>query len=369
MLRPAETMRILHVTPFYEPFWAYGGMARSASALCRALVARGHEVTVVTSRLGEGVPRVAEEGGVRVLRFPGPGAAARYLFPIAWGLRRFLGAELRSFDVVHLLGHRNGLAVEAWRAVSKARAPWLLQPAGTFPHHGQFRVMKSLFDGFLGNRLVSEAGALVAVSASEARDLPRPAQVIPNGVDACGSAPSRPRATDRPRLLFVGTDRPQKRGHLLIELLSRLPEAELHLVGPLGPAFVRLFASMGDRVAFRGVRSGDDLAEAYASADILVHPAVGEAFGLVPFEAALAGTPAVVSGGHGCGEWYGRAGGCVVPPDDVAALADAVRARLRDRRLAEEEVLQVAEFTKIHLTWTAAAKAFEAAYRELRERS
>ena len=37
------------------------------------------------------------------------------------------------------------------------------------------------------------------------------------------------------------------------------------------------------------------------------------------------GTPAVVAGGHGCGEWFGRAGGCVVAPDDAAALAEAVR--------------------------------------------
>jgi glycosyltransferase involved in cell wall biosynthesis len=230
-------------------------------------------------------------------------------------------------------------------------------------------VLKSLFDTVLGNRLVNEAGALIAVSVSEARDLPRPAQVIPNGVEECGTPPSKSAARDRPRLLFVGSDRPQKRGHLLVELLSRLPEVELELVGPFGPAFPRRFASMEGRVTFRGVRSGDDLAQSYAGADLLVHPAVGEAFGLVPFEAALAGTAAVVAGGHGCGEWYGRAGGCVVPQDDAAALADAVRARLRDRDLAAQEVLHVAEFTRSHLTWAAAARAFESAYQELVEHS
>ncbi|MBX7184215.1 MAG: glycosyltransferase family 4 protein [Vicinamibacteria bacterium] len=362
-------MRILHVTPFYEPFWAYGGMARSSASLCRALAARGHQVTVVTALLGEGVPREAEEENVRVLRFPGPALPARFLFPLARGLRRFLGAELKSFDVMHLQGHRNGLAVTAWKAATAARAPWLLQTAGTFPHHGQRAMAKSLFDRVVGNRLVRDAGALVAVSASEARDLPRPAQVIPNGVDACGSPSSKLPPSNRIRLLFVGNDRPQKRGHLLVELLARLPEADVELVGPLGPSFQRLFAAMKGRVAFRGVLSGDDLARAYASADILVHPAVGEAFGLVPFEAALAGTAAVVAGGHGCGEWYGRAGGCVVPPDDVSALADATRSRFRDRGLAEQEARSVADFARMHLTWSAAAQAFESAYRELAGRA
>ena len=358
-------MRILHVTPFYEPFWAYGGMARASAALCRALAERGHAVTVATALLGEDAPREAVEGGVHVHRFPGPGTTARFLFPLARGFSRFLRARLGSFDIVHVQGHRNGLAVAAWRAVSAAGSPWLLSPAGTFPHHGQRTLLKSLFDRILGARMVNEAWALVAVSESEARDLPRPAQVIPNGVEACGTAPSKPPAGSRPRLLFVGSDRPQKRGHLLAPLLSMIPEADLDLVGSCGPAFGSLFASTENRVAVRGVLSGDDLAAAYAAADLLVHPAVGEAFGLVPFEAALAGTAAVVAGGHGCGEWYGRAGGCVAPPDDVAALAGAVRERLRNRELAAEEARQVAEFTKAHLTWAAAAKAFESAYQGL----
>ncbi len=361
-------MRILHVTPFFEPFWAYGGMARASSALCRALAARGHDVTVATALLGEGGSLEAVEGGVRVRRFPGPKALARALFPVARGLGAFLEAELESFDVVHLQGHRNGLAVAAWRALSVAPRPWLLAPAGTFPHHGQHSLLKGVFDRLLGARIVSEAGALVAVSESEARDLPRPARVIPNGVKACGSPPLGRSATDRPRLLFVGSDRPQKRGRRVADLLAALPEARLDLVGPCGPGFLRLFARFGDRVAARGVLSGDDLAAAYAAADVVVHPAVGEAFGLVPFEAALAGTPAVVAGGHGCGEWYGRAGGCVVPPDDAVALAEAVGRRARDRELGREEARRVAEFTRSRLTWDAAAAAFESAYRELVER-
>ena len=39
-------MRVLHVTPFYPPAPGRGGMARAAGALCPALAARGHQVTV-----------------------------------------------------------------------------------------------------------------------------------------------------------------------------------------------------------------------------------------------------------------------------------------------------------------------------------
>jgi glycosyltransferase involved in cell wall biosynthesis len=115
----------------------------------------------------------------------------------------------------------------------------------------------------------------------------------------------------------------------------------------------------------RGVLSGDALATAYADADVLVHPAVGEAFGLVPFEAALAGTPAVVAGGHGCGEWYGRAGGAVVPPDDPRSMAEAVSTRLLNRELGVAEARSVAAFTREHLRWDLAAAAVESLYHEV----
>jgi len=42
-------MRILHVTPLYEPAWKAGGVVRAISLLCRGLVSLGHKVTVYTT--------------------------------------------------------------------------------------------------------------------------------------------------------------------------------------------------------------------------------------------------------------------------------------------------------------------------------
>src|SRR5262245_42309667 len=80
-------LQILHVTPFYEPAWAYGGMARASSGLCRALARRGHAVTVATARFDR--EHAAEEtlGGVRVCRLDGPGFLRRALVPWSRALR------------------------------------------------------------------------------------------------------------------------------------------------------------------------------------------------------------------------------------------------------------------------------------------
>jgi glycosyltransferase involved in cell wall biosynthesis len=130
----------------------------------------------------------------------------------------------------------------------------------------------------------------------------------------------------------------------------------------VGPGFRAAFAAFGRRVAFRGVLGPGALAAVYSAADLLVHPAVGEAFGLVAFEAALCGTAGVVAGDHGCGEWYGRAGGATVPADDDAALERAVAERLRDPERAGAEARAVAAFAARELTWETTARSVESLY-------
>ncbi|MFN8094417.1 MAG: glycosyltransferase family 4 protein [Vicinamibacteria bacterium] len=336
-------------------------MARASGELCRALAARGHAVTVATAQLDPADALEEDGAGVRVVRFPGPAALRRRLVPWARGLRAFLGATLRDVDVVHLHGHRNPLVWTASRAASRALVPCVLSPEGTFPDHGQRRIEKLVFDRLAGDAIVARADAVLAVSAAEARDLPRAAEIVPNGVVAPGVA--RPAATGArpPRVLFVGSDRPQKRAAALPRVLGQLPGVELDLVGPCAGALAA-FGADARRVRALGVLSGDALATAYAEADVLLHPAVGEAFGLVPFEAALLGTASVVAGGHGCGEWFARAGGCVVPADDPDAMARAAAARLAAGALRDREARDVAAFARRELTWERAAEAVTGVY-------
>src|SRR5689334_12496695 len=66
-MAPATGLSILHVVPYYEQAWAYGGIPRVASALARGLARRGHRVTVCTTD--------ACEAGRRLSRAPAPAAA------------------------------------------------------------------------------------------------------------------------------------------------------------------------------------------------------------------------------------------------------------------------------------------------------
>ncbi len=138
------------------------------------------------------------------------------------------------------------------------------------------------------------------------------------------------------------------------------------MVGPFSGAFRRAFRSFGARVRFAGILEPTALGAVLAEAAVLVHPAVGESFGLAPFEAALGGAAPVVTAGHGCGAALAAAGGRTVPADDADALASAVGARLDDPALASREAAAVASFASRELTWERAARALERVYEAIR---
>ncbi len=119
---------------------------------------------------------------------------------------------------------------------------------------------------------------------------------------------------------------------LLADALARLPTDgwTLDVVGD-GPARSEVDAALapfGHRVTRHGlVRDRSRLAALYAAADLLVWPAVNEAFGMVFLEAALQGCAAVA------GRYGGVPGvvadgdsGVLVPGGDPVAFADAIAA-------------------------------------------
>ena len=99
-----------------------------------------------------------------------------------------------------------------------------------------------------------------------------------------------------------------------------------------------LDAGLGDRVSFRGPLAASDLDRSYAAADLLVLASRAETYGMVVTEALARGLPIVATDVGGVAEalGYGAGGmrpGLLVPPDDPAAFAGALRAWLGDAEL------------------------------------
>jgi glycosyltransferase involved in cell wall biosynthesis len=109
---------------------------------------------------------------------------------------------------------------------------------------------------------------------------------------------------------------------------------QLMVVGD-GPARAEVEASLSGlgrgRVHYAGARLPEEMPQFYAPADLLVWPAINEAYGMTLLEAQAAGVPVVAGAAGGVPTIVaGERTGLLTPPGDAAALAAAVRALLGD---------------------------------------
>lgn len=188
-------------------------------------------------------------------------------------------------------------------------------------------------------RRYARARAVVAVSPPVAdlmRDGGAATTFIPNvlvrQVPVAGARQEK--GSDEPfALLCVGTLSSLKNQRVAIDALAQLPAGSTLTIlgdGPLRKKLEDHARALGvaDRVTFAGHVSRDDVSQAMRTADILVHPATSETFGLVFVEAADHHLP-VVSADHPAARWLVPAfvPGVVVPGGDgPGSAADLARA-------------------------------------------
>jgi glycosyltransferase involved in cell wall biosynthesis len=95
--------------------------------------------------------------------------------------------------------------------------------------------------------------------------------------------------------VYIGRISREKQVHVLRDTVARLPGVRLALVGG-GPELATMQRYFADTPAhFVGYLRGDDVAAAYASADVLVFPSLSETFGLAPLEAMACGLPVIAT--------------------------------------------------------------------------
>jgi glycosyltransferase involved in cell wall biosynthesis len=136
------------------------------------------------------------------------------------------------------------------------------------------------------------------------------------------------------------------------------PDARLVLVGD-GPMLATLRAACPEAV-FAGQRSGEDLAQHYASADMFVFPSLTETFGNVTVEALASGLPVVAFGYAAAGQLI-KSGinGTLVSVDDPGSFVAAARSVAIDATLRQAMAPQ-ARTTALKQGWEPVIDRFEA---------
>lgn len=158
-------------------------------------------------------------------------------------------------------------------------------------------------------------------------------------------------ANDGPVVAIVGALTPEKRVDLAIEAVAGLADARLLVVGdgPLRPVLESSARSMlGDRATFVGVL--EDVAEAYAAADVLLVTSSTEGMPGVVLEAVACGLP-VVATAVGALPWMAENDPGSIELVDPDASTDAIADALRDcvREFEDRRLLPPSTFPTDHV--------------------
>ena len=373
------------------------------SELTRQLAGQGHQVTVYTQKNLADAPDQAElHAGVRVEHIDaGPTAETATEPGDADLLERVpaFSGPLRSLwesdrpDVVHALAWTSGLAalaaardlgipvVQEFSSLSVAERR---AAAGFRDEPGAVKA-----DGASAARIRLEpaigrsANAVVATNSAEVSDLASlgvhrsSIRIVPWGVDTDLFTPEGPVAkrNGRPRLL-TATDLTQRKPlETLLRALTKVPDAELLVVG--GPAeaelskddnYVKLAkfaATLGitDRVIFTGKVEYADMPPLLRSADLVISTCQYEPSGTTSLQAMACGTPVIAPpvGGHMDAVVDGTTG-IIIPPDRPALLAQRIRQLLAHPMLIEAYGVAAVDRVRSRYSWARIAGETLAVY-------
>lgn len=320
-----------------------GGVMAHTRDLAEALIAAGHQVSVLTPRRDDAspLPSYAVDAG-RPIPIPYNGSVARLLLgPVSYArVRRWVreGIGGAGFDVLH--AQEPTAPSVSLLACYVATGPIV----GTFHTSNSRSRLLALSEPLLTPAL-EKIRARIAVSPAARRTIVEhlggDAVEIPNGVTIARFADAEPwpAYAETPVVAFVGRiDEPRKGLALLLEAwrLVRTPGARLLVAGPGDPP-----ADVPPGVELLGLVSEEDKARLYRTATVYCAPNTGgESFGIVLLEAMAAGAAVVASDL----EAFRRVlddgdSGVLVPVGDAPALAAALDRLLAPAGAAERSGL------------------------------
>lgn len=391
-------MRVVHVTPYYAPAWAFGRVPRAVSALARAQAAAGHDVSVLTTdalapheRLPAGEQPIEQ---VRVLRARNISSSVRTWLGVSTplGLRRLARrAFADGVDVVHLhelrcVEHRLVLPLVP------SAASVVLSSHDTIGHANRWTLTERLWDAMAAAQVLPRIDAVIARSDEDAnavqalwsaRGHPLRADqlsVLPDGheLPEPHTATERMSARERwslgsgPVVLFLGRISEQSELAVLVrafaEVTAAVPDARLLAAGSDAGAAIaagELATALGveGRVRFTGYLPDEGRRAARAAADLLALPGASPADRSTILDALASGLPVLAGHSLHMGEIEVEGAGRVLAPDP-AAWARALRDLLTERRTLDAASANAHRLATAY-AWPAVAARVTAIYADV----
>jgi glycosyltransferase involved in cell wall biosynthesis len=340
-------MKIVYFTETFLP--KIDGVVTRLTRTLDYLSELGHEALIFAPHNPPG-----DYKGHRVINVPG--LSFRPWYPeLFLGLPRpRLGRELDRFapDIVHVV---NPVVLGLWgTAIAKQRNLPLLASYHTniadYAPHLRLSFLTGITKSFLrdvhNQAHVNLCTSQPIVNSAKGLGIKR-VRLWPKAVDTeryhpkYFSAEMRNRLSDghpeEPLMLYVGRLSNEKRIDWLYAPITQLPNVRLAFIGS-GPAEAHLRERFKHtNTVFMGYMSGQELAEAYASADVFAFPSDTETLGFVAMEAMASGVPAVGARAGGIPDVieHGK-NGLMFTPGDLGDLTDQLKLLLFNPALRKQ---------------------------------
>jgi len=359
-------MKVLVVLTYYRPH--VSGLTIYVERLSRALAARGHQVTVLTSQYDRSLPLHDAMGGVVVQRLPVAFRLSKgVVMPtIGWEATR----QVWSHDVVSLHLPQFDAAGVALRGRMIGKPTVLtyhcdvrLPTGGINPLANVAVNLANRLAAGLCNRVVAytqdyaDHSPFLRRYASKVQVIPPPVEVTPVSKSETARFVERYGLIGKPVIGMAARLATEKGVEYLLRalpsILAEFPNAHVWFAGQhenvLGEAeyaqrLEPLLREHADHWRFLGSLDPTEMVSFFKSCDVTVLPSVNstESFGLVQIESMILGTPVVASDLPGVRQPVLTTGmGKIVPPRDSRALAEAVIDVLRRPELFKGKPAEV----------------------------
>jgi len=355
--------------------------------MSKALVDRGHRVTVACYGHGEGV--IPE--GVEVARVPKPPGYNNLRAGPDW-VKPFLDAGLagvlsrlgRRVDLVHAHNYEAPLAAYIARALTGVPVVYnnhntMAEELHRYFEHPLARAMANQVGRVMDRQIPRRADACVAISPAAVSVLHElgceRVHSIPPGVDLRdfdGVRPERARANlalgDRLWVVYAGNPDPYQDLEHLIDAMLQVPELGLLMVSAsdLSQWEKRAAALPPERKRFVVRKNWDQVRDIVAAADIAALPrTVCTGYPIKLLNYLGLGKPTVCAQGSS----QDLPGVVTVPNADPAAFAAALLDLAQDTPRRERLSLQAAQGIARTCTWDVRAQALEQLYEGLLHRA
>ena len=361
------TIRCIHVNPGIAH--EASGPSYSVPRLCEELGAIGVNIELWVS---DRQPTKSYRIPVRWFPAVGPFAGRLGRSP---ELKRALIGSIGGIQILH--NHSLWMMSNVYPGIviRDTHCKLITSPRGTLSawarQRGSFR--KKLLLMFGQRHALRRATCLHATSEAEYFDirafgLKQPVAVIPNGFDLPQIERQSSKATTKKRLLFLGRVHPVKGLDQLveawIEIEKRLPDWELHIVGPGETEHIHRLQqqiSSTPSIHMREAKYGDEKFSEYLQATAYILPSHSENFAMTVAEALAHQLPCIVSQGapwsglesRNCGWWIKNdkdsLGQTILkmaftPPSELAAMGERGRTWIENDfgwRSISKKMLQV----------------------------